>query len=287
MKITLASHLGMCFGVRNAIQVARRIAESTPLTVLGELVHNPVVSRQLEDLGAQQARLQDPGLAPTRDVLITAHGASSSLKGHWRDAGHHVIDTTCPLVDKAHRALASLVQAGFHPVVVGVPNHTEVIGLVGDYPGASVVSSEQQVDSLAGFQRLGVISQTTQPLSLVEAVLARIHARFPEAEVKFIDTICQPTKNRQAALERLCRENSVIVVIGGSNSNNTRQLLLRARSLGCRACQVETAAGLEPSWFAGVASVGVTAGTSTLPETIAEVTNRLYEIAACGAGQLR
>lgn len=278
MNIHLASHYGMCFGVRDALQLARRSAARAPLTILGQLVHNPVVTNQFEQLGAFQGKVEDAGPAPTRHVLITAHGASQSQRERWRSLGHDVIDTTCPLVRRAHEALAALVSQGCHPVVIGSPTHVEVRGLVGDFPGAIVVAHEQEVAALPFHPRFGIVSQTTQPQRFVEEIVTRIRALHPSAEVRWIDTVCRPTKDRQDALERLCQENSNIVVIGGRNSNNTRQLLQRARALGCRACQVETAGDLDPAWFAEVTDVGVTAGTSTLPETIEEILTKLREI---------
>lgn len=284
MNIRLPKHLGMCFGVRDAIDLTHRIVADAPLTVLGELVHNPVVVSRLQELGVRRADLDSPGPVPTRRVLITAHGASNSQKRRWQEMGHQVIDTTCPLVRKAHDSLAALVTDGYFPVVVGTPGHPEVQGLTGDFPDAQVVSAEIDVERLPFHPRIGVIAQTTQPSRFVQGIVARIQNQHQTADVRFIDTVCQPTKNRQAALEHLCRENDSIVVIGGRNSNNTRHLLFQARSLGCRACQVETAADLQFEWFAGALNVGVTAGTSTLPETIDGVVARLKEIAECQEG---
>jgi len=247
MKIHLASHYGMCFGVRDAVALTRETAAAEPVTVLGQLVHNPVVSRQLDELGAGQADLDSPGTAPTRRVVITAHGASSIARERWQQSGHEVVDTTCPLVKKAHHALATLVRSGYHPVVIGQKGHVEVRGLIGDFPEAHVLSSPEEIEELPAYRRIGIVSQTTQPIRFVDEMVSRIRSRHPHSDVRFLDTVCQPTKDRQNALDRLCKETDTVVVVGGRNSNNTRQLRDRVESLGCRAFQVE---GLQQSGYA-------------------------------------
>jgi 4-hydroxy-3-methylbut-2-enyl diphosphate reductase len=275
MHIHLASHHGMCFGVRDALRATNAAAYREPVTILGQLVHNPVVDAHLQTLGVRRGDLSDLASATTRRVVITAHGAADSHRAAWQRAGHDVTDTTCPLVRKAHQALAALVSEGYHPVVIGQKQHVEVLGLVGDFPQASVVLELDEVATVPNRPRLGVISQTTQPLDRVLTLVDAIKRRHAGSEVRFVDTVCHPTKQRQTALEELCRSCQVIIVIGGRNSNNTRQLSQKAASLGVRTHQIETAAELQPDWFEGVENVGVTAGTSTLDETVRAVVDQL------------
>jgi 4-hydroxy-3-methylbut-2-enyl diphosphate reductase len=271
----------MCFGVRDALAAAREAALAGPVVVLGELVHNPVVGREMAVLGVGTGDLGDVGSVPEGSaVAITAHGASDRDRAAWSASGRRVLDTTCPLVRNAHAALARLVAAGYAPVVVGVRGHVEVRGLTGDFPEAVVVSDGAEIDALPFRERFGVVSQTTQPLARVEALVARLRARHPAAEVRFVDTVCRPTKDRQAALEKLCLGCEVVVAVGGHNSNNTSELVRTARSLGVAAYQVSSPDELDPSWFEGARSVGVTAGTSTLDETVQAVRDRICQIAA-------
>jgi 4-hydroxy-3-methylbut-2-en-1-yl diphosphate reductase len=280
MKIEIARHHGMCFGVRDALRKTHDLAQSRPVTVLGELVHNPVVREHLETLGVKQGDLADPGGAATGSVVITAHGTSDASRREWRERGHDVFDTTCPLVRKAHRSLECLVLAGYFPVVIGQRDHVEVRGLVGDFPEAVVALEETDFAAIPGdAPRIGVISQTTQLLDRVHALVAALRARFPNAEIRQVDTVCQPTKDRQQALVELCGRNDVVVVVGGRNSNNTAQLVETAKRLGCRAWQVERADEVQGSWFRRGDRVGVTAGTSTLDETVHAVVERLQLIA--------
>ena len=280
MKIQLAEHYGLCFGVRDAIAQAEQLAGRGPLTILGELVHNPVVRERLARRGVQEGALAEPGSAPTAQVMITAHGASDAARSAWRQAGYGVADGTCPLVRHAHEQLRLLVQLGYQPIVIGKRGHVEVAGLIGDFPGAHIVESEADIATLPESERYGVISQTTQPLDRVQALVAAIRAARPASEVRFSDTVCQPTKNRQNALRKLIAECDTMVVVGGRNSNNTLQLVAAATVAGLIVFHIERAEELRPEWFRDAEIVGLTAGTSTLKETVAAAQSRLHEIAA-------
>ena len=269
MEVRLAEYMGMCFGVRDAIELAERLTRQGPLTILGDLVHNPDVVARMDAAGASRARA--PEEVRTRAVLLTAHGTAQRVKLRLRDEGHQVHDAACPLVKRVHLALAKLVSEGRHPVIVGQEDHVEVRGLTGDLREYTVVLREADVEKLADKRRLGVVAQTTQPLEHVEALVESIRRRFPEADVAFIDTVCQPTKDRQEAMRRLVDESEVIVVVGGPDSNNSRKLTDFARGRGRTAYQVARAGELRPEWFDGVKVVGLTAGTSTPDDVIAEV----------------
>jgi 4-hydroxy-3-methylbut-2-enyl diphosphate reductase len=279
MKIQLAEHYGLCFGVRDAIAQAERLAEKGPLTILGELVHNPVIRERLAQRGVHESAL-DQKSAPTPQVMITAHGASDRKRAEWRGAGFGVADGTCPLVRHAHTQLGLLVGLGYFPVVIGKHGHVEVHGLTGDFPEACVVENEDDISRLPHRERYGVISQTTQPMEKVCALVEAIRRTRPQSEVRFTDTVCQPTKNRQNALRKLITECDTMVVVGGRNSNNTVQLVTAASAAGLTVFHIERAEELDPAWFRDAENVGLTAGTSTLKETVAAVHERLKQIAA-------
>ncbi|WP_395752029.1 4-hydroxy-3-methylbut-2-enyl diphosphate reductase [Prosthecobacter sp.] len=280
MNIILAQHHGMCFGVRDALRSTHTAALRAPLTILGQLVHNPLVDRHLAAVGAQRGDLDDLTSATTQQVAITAHGASDQHRQAWQKAGHTVIDTTCPLVKKAHQALAMLVNDGYQPIVIGQQQHVEVRGLIGDFPAAVVVLEEADLELIPAHPQLGIVSQTTQPVDATLRLVDAIKRRHPSSEVRFIDTICHPTKQRQTAMDELVRECDHIVVIGGRNSNNTRQLAQKAIAHGRRTLQIERPEELDPAWFCDARNVGVTAGTSTLDETVDAVMQRLRQISA-------
>src|SRR5580704_4211534 len=146
MKIQLAEHYGICFGVRDAIAQAERLAAQAPLTILGELVHNPVVRERLARGGVRETSQAAPEAMGEGQVMITAHGASDAKREAWRRAGFVVADGTCPLVRNAHEKLRALVQQGYFPVVIGKPGHVEVLGLTGDFEGVCVIEKEEDID---------------------------------------------------------------------------------------------------------------------------------------------
>jgi 4-hydroxy-3-methylbut-2-enyl diphosphate reductase len=270
VEVQMAEHLGMCFGVRDAIDLAVRLTRQAPLTILGELAHNPQVVERLDDLGARRA--VRPEEVSTRALLLTAHGTSEVAKRRLRASGHQVFDATCPLVKRAHLALARLVIEGRHPVVIGRAEHVEVRGLIGDYDDYTVIYSDGDLDKLqvpvSQEKSLGVVAQTTQPIDRVLDLVEQIRRRYPEADVRFVDTVCQPTKDRQDSLRRLACSVDVIIVVGGPESNNSARLTELARRLGRPAYQVSSAADLRAEWFSGVRTIGLTAGTSTPDDVI-------------------
>jgi 4-hydroxy-3-methylbut-2-enyl diphosphate reductase len=255
------------------------LAATAPLTILGELVHNPIVRERLQAQGAREASLDIASaevLATT--VMITAHGASDAKRRQWQQSGFQIADGTCPLVRHAHAQLRALVAAGYTPVVIGQAGHVEVRGLMEDFPGANVISTRGDIALLPVAVRYGVISQTTQPIDRVRELVAELRHARRQAEVRFVDTVCKPTKDRQSALQRLIVQVQVVVMVGGRASNNTRQLVATCRAARKPALHIERAAELVAEDFSDVESVGVTAGTSTLHETVDAVVERLRQI---------
>ena len=279
MRILRARTIGMCFGVRDALEVARTVERPTEITVHGELVHNPKVVDELRRRGfVQQAERGRDVVPESARVLITAHGVSERERAQLRAAGKELIDTTCPLVRKAHTAAVELDRAGYHVLVVGKRAHVEVRGLTGDLRSWDVLEMLADVRDFAQ-PRLGIIAQTTTLEADFAAFAGAVRFLNPQAEIKCVDTICQPTKDRQRALEELLEEVEAMVVVGGRQSNNTRKLVTTCQDFGVPAFHVEGAGELREAWFAGMEAVGIAAGTSTLTETIDEVEARLLVLA--------
>lgn len=278
MRIKRAEHLGMCFGVRDAIDLALKHAQQSPLTILGELVHNETVLGELRRQGIQIETSVDK--VQTNLAMVTAHGASERAMTAARARGLNLVEATCPLVQVAHRAVAKLVSQGFHPILIGKRDHVEVRGITDDLKEFDVVLREEDVDQLVERPRFGIAAQTTQPIERVRRLVQLIRERFPRSEVRFIDTVCQPTKQRQNAAVDLAKSVDAVVVIGGAHSNNTRELMATCRRHCDRVFHIQTARDLRPEWFDGVETVGLTAGTSTPDTTIVEVESWLRAHAA-------
>jgi len=268
----------MCFGVRDAIALATKQAGKKPLTILGELVHNDTVLASLRKKGIQFAG--QAGEVDTEVVMITAHGASEKAVQLLRERNLDVVEATCPLVHFAHHSLAKLVSAGFHPIIIGKHEHVEVRGMTEDLIEYDVVLSEADIAKLKERARFGIVSQTTQPIERVRHLVESIQQRFPQSKIRFIDTVCQPTKNRQTAAGDLAKRSDVVIVIGGEQSNNTRELVATCERFCPRVFHVQTADDLQVEWFIDSQRVGITAGTSTPDSVTDEVEQRLRAIRA-------
>lgn len=278
MRILRAAHLGMCFGVRDAIELAVRRSDTAPLTVLGDLVHNDAVLARLRSKGIASAK--DPAVVTTQTVMVTAHGTSERSLARTRALGLEIVDATCPLVHVAHRAVQTLVRDGYHPVIIGQRGHVEVRGMTEDLDAFDVVLDEADVQALAPRPRLGVTAQTTQPIEKVRGLVACIQQRFAGADVRFIDTVCRPTKQRQTAAVDLARQSDIVIVVGGASSNNTRQLVETCARYCDRVHHVQTDADLCAGWFRGADTVGLTAGTSTPDDVVDRVESRIRALVA-------
>jgi len=280
MRIIRAEEMGMCFGVRDALRATAGVPDPSRVTIHGELVHNPSVTRQLDRAGFRQSAEHARSAVPaTPVVLITAHGVSNAERRRLAEAAKEMIDTTCPLVRRAHDAAQELQAEGRHILVIGKAGHVEVEGIVGDLASCDVIGCPEEAGSYYS-RRLGIVCQTTMPPDLVDEISACIRERNLMADIRMINTVCQPTKLRQRALIDLVSRVDAVVVVGGRNSNNTRWLVHVCREHRTPAWHVEGAADLDPAWFAGVHTVGLTAGTSTLDETIDEVHAALERIGA-------
>ena len=278
MKIIRAEHLGMCFGVRDAIALALREAAAQPLTVLGDLVHNETVLARLQSQGVQ---FQNEAAAVTTSlVMVTAHGASEQKMTAIRNQGLQLIEATCPLVKLAHDSLKKLVAEGFHPVIIGKRDHVEVRGMTEDLDEFDVVLTGEgggRFASASALWRDGAnhAADRKSPPARAQA----LRERFPGSEVRFVDTVCQPTKQRQHAAVELAKQCNLVVVIGGAHSNNTHELVKTCSQFCARVHHVQTAADLLRDWFHADDTVGITAGTSTPDSVIAAVENAVHVLA--------
>jgi len=287
MNVVRAEEMGMCFGVRDALGATESVADPSLVTIHGELVHNPRVVRQLEEAGFRQSHENSRDAAVgTPLVLITAHGVSNAERQRLAAANKTLIDTTCPLVRRAHDAAQALGAEGRHVLLVGKAGHVEVRGIVEDLESYDVVGTPEEVGRYES-RRLGIVSQTTVPPDVFADVCARVRDRNPLADVRVMDTVCRPTKLRQLSVLDLAARVDAVVVVGGRNSNNTRWLVSVCCEHGTRAFHVESAEDLDPAWFADVHTVGLTAGTSTLDETIDEVHRALEDIGSSRGASAR
>jgi 4-hydroxy-3-methylbut-2-en-1-yl diphosphate reductase len=282
MKVSLASAMGTCFGVQDAINLAMSPEFESDLTIVGQLVHNPQVSKSLKQNGVSLIPgIEDIGNIKTKKVMITAHGAAEKTKKQLNDAGFIVYDASCPLVMRVHQTIKSLVTKGYFPVVIGQKDHVEVKGIVGDLDDYLVINSEEDFGKIeaSANRKLGIVSQTTQQTDKVEALVEKIRALHYVDDVAFVNTICQPTRDRQVAVHELADQVDLMIVIGGFNSSNTKKLVHVCMEKGVEAHHIESFHQLNQDWFVGKHHVGITAGTSTPEDIINQVHSEILNIA--------
>jgi 4-hydroxy-3-methylbut-2-en-1-yl diphosphate reductase len=278
MKIIKAQAMGMCFGVKDALAAVMTMDYPELATVYGQLVHNSEVLKRIEARGFSMLEESDRTSAvSTPNVVITAHGLSDKERRTLEASGKTLIDTTCPLVSRVHQIARGLHAQGYFVVVVGRKDHVEVKGIVGDLERFAVLEKPEDVLAYPS-GRLAVVCQTTTPPALLNVLFETISRKNAGKEIRFIDTICGPTRERQDAVEDLLPKVQALVVVGGKNSNNTRQLRALGEKAGLPCFQVERASELRAEWFYGFDTVGLTAGTSTLDQTIDEVYTALLEM---------
>ncbi len=282
MRVSLASALGTCFGVQDAINLAMTPDFGANLTIVGQLVHNPQVNESLKKNGvALVADIEAIDQIQTKKVMITAHGAAEKTKERLSDAGFFVYDASCPLVMRVHKTIKSMVQKGYFPVVIGQEDHVEVKGIVGDLEEYLVVNNICDLGKieLIGVPKLGIVSQTTLQIEKVEHLVNKIRCLDCVEEVNFVNTICQPTRDRQIAVRNLADQVDLMIVIGGYNSSNTKKLVQVCEGKGVEAHHIESFSQLRRDWFCGKKHVGITAGTSTPEHVINEAHEEILKIA--------
>jgi 4-hydroxy-3-methylbut-2-enyl diphosphate reductase len=282
MKVSLASALGTCFGVKDAINLALEPQFKGELTIVGQLVHNPQVNESLKKNGVSVVDGADAlDEIKTKKVMITAHGAADKMKKKLTDAGLIVYDASCPLVMRVHKTIKSMVEKNYFPVVIGQEAHVEVKGIVGDLDDYVVVGSEEDFSKLqaTGKRKFGIVSQTTQQVEKVEHLVKKIREMNWVEDVAFVNTICQPTRDRQIAVRDLADQVDLMIVIGGYNSSNTKKLVQVCDEKNVEAHHIEASTQLDRQWFVNKKHVGITAGTSTPEYIINDVHSAILKIA--------
>lgn len=266
MKVIRTRYAGACYGVQRALDMAyATILDGTPAFTLGPLIHNPQVVAQLEEQGVSIADSVDDiegGI-----VIIRSHGVTPQIKAAVEEKGLPLLDATCPHVARAQKAAKDLADDGYNVVIVGEKGHPEVEGMTAyaeqaDRSVIVVAGPEELPDRI--YDPVGIVVQTTQSKENLDAVVDELQNRGHRPLVK--NTICFATRQRQEAAANLAEKVDAIVVIGGRNSSNTTRLYEICRQRCDRTYHIETPDEIDPAWFEGCESVGVTAGAST-PES--------------------
>jgi 4-hydroxy-3-methylbut-2-en-1-yl diphosphate reductase len=282
MQVEKASELGLCFGVRRALNMVREAgSRHSTLETLGPIAHNRVLLAELEAEGVRTVASPEDLAGPT--VVVSAHGIAPDVMRLLTDRGFGIIDTTCPNVARTQCIAANMAHEGLTVVIFGDAQHSEVRGLLGwAGNGAIATLNESAVtsrcDASAG-ARLGIISQTTQRVEEFSEFVQQVCASALERcrEVRVVNTLCDATRRRQSAAADLARRVDAMIVIGGRNSANTLRLAETCAAI-TETHHIESADELDETMFRGKARVGLTAGASTPDSSIEQVQRRLREI---------
>jgi len=277
-EVRIARRTGFCYGVREAIDYARLAAAQGKQThTLGQVVHNEGV---IADLQAQGIRTVDTldDVDNGAAVVIRAHGVTPEVMARAETKGLEVIDGTCTWVIQEQKELKQLVDEGYTIVLLGTPHHPEVVGLLGFAPDAIVVDEEEDWDRIPRTKRMALISQSTQPPWKFERLAAHLVSRAHE--LKIVNTVCPVTIRRQQDTMDLAEQVDMVVVVGGRNSANTKELTRLCEIANKPVVQIENARDLQDGAVFGDARiVGVTGGTSTPIEDLERVVERVYALA--------
>jgi (E)-4-hydroxy-3-methyl-but-2-enyl pyrophosphate reductase len=278
LEVLLARENGFCFGVKKAVELTEAAAETgRPVHNLGQVVHNPTISERLAARGVRV--IQEPRQASEGVVVIRAHGVPPDVRREIEERGLECVDATCSLVLRAQRFTKQLADEGYSVIILGTPQHPEVVGLQGFAGGrATVVETREEWEKLPKMKRAGVVSQSTQPPWAFKELVA--HVAEIAQETRIFNTVCPVTVKRQHAASELAEQVSTIVVVGGRNSANTRELVNLARMQGRSAYHIEHPDELRAEWLSGEERIGLIGGCSTPMETLLEVKERAEALSA-------
>jgi 4-hydroxy-3-methylbut-2-enyl diphosphate reductase len=280
--IRIAKRTGFCYGVREAIDKAKEASAAGKRTsTLGQVVHNEGVIQDLESLGIRTVATLDDVDAGAA-VVIRAHGVRPEVMSRAESRGLEVIDGTCTWVIQEQKELQRLVAEGYTIVLLGTPQHPEVVGLLGFAPDAILVDEEEDWARIPHRKKMALISQSTQPPWKFEKLAAYMVSH--SHELKIVNTVCPVTIRRQQDTLETAREVDLMVVVGGRSSANTKELTRLCGIAGTSAIQIESVADLDDAAaFKGARVVGVTGGTSTPIEDLHAVAKRILELAGTNA----
>lgn len=276
MKILLAKDAGYCFGVRDAVNLAYDTAEKNgDVYMLGHIVHNENVVQDLDAAGARVVDKLDD-VPKDNPILFRAHGTTVET---WNEANNkdiNIIDATCPLVLEIHEEVKKLEAEGRKILIIGDHGHDEVVAIASQVNDPIIIASPKEASELRKTKRAGVVSQSTQTIENVQEIINIIMTKV--FDLRFVNTICFPTKRNQSQIKELATKCDVMIVIGSFTSANSKRLTALAKERNKNSYQVTLADEIDPGWFDGAETIGVSAGASTPDNIINDVLIKIKEI---------
>lgn len=280
--IILVEGAGFCFGVKRAIDIAFDVAKrhKDGVFTLGPIIHNPQVVEKLKELGVYP--VEDISQKNIKTLIIRTHGIPKDKLVEIKNLGCEVIDATCPFVKKAQNLAEKLAYEGYQVLIIGDKEHPEVRGIL-SYAGEKAVVINYAQNEVIGLEKIptldkkiGIIQQTTQPLSKVKEIMNKIINSLDEfEEIRIFNTLCNFTSKRLEETKKVAKEVDLMIVVGGKNSANTTQLANLCKKIGVKTYHIEDAQEIDKEWIESAKKIGVTAGASTPQWIINEVIDKI------------
>ena len=269
MKILVAKDAGYCFGVRDAVNLAKKSGDDfQEVYMLGDIVHNETVVEDLNKRGSKVVEsLND--IPEDKPVLFRAHGTDPET---WKKAQKkklNIIDATCPLVTEIHEEIKELESENRRTIIIGDHNHDEVVGIAAQVKDPIIISCVDEAKELGKMKRAGVVSQSTQMIENVQEILNVLSEKV--YDLRFVNTICFPTRRNHDQIKKLSNICDLMIVIGSFTSANSKRLTQLSLERNKNSFQVTCADDIKESWFDEVESVGISAGASTPDNLIEDV----------------
>ena len=269
MKILVAKDAGYCFGVRDAVNLAKKSGDDfQEVYMLGDIVHNETVVDDLNKRGSKVVEsLND--IPEDKPVLFRAHGTDPET---WKKAQKkklNIIDATCPLVTEIHEEIKELESENRRTIIIGDHNHDEVVGIAAQVKDPIIISCVDEAKELGKMKRAGVVSQSTQMIENVQEILNVLSEKV--YDLRFVNTICFPTRRNHDQIKKLSNICDLMIVIGSFTSANSKRLTQLSLQRNKNSFQVTCADDINELWFDGVESVGISAGASTPDNLIEDV----------------
>ena len=273
MKIFLARDAGYCFGVRDAVNLAYDTAEAHgEVYMLGTIVHNERVIENLSNAGAKVVETLDD-VPEDKPILFRAHGTAPELWKKTDKKKLNLVDATCPLVTEIHDEIKKLEEEGRRTIIIGDHGHDEVVAIAAQVCNPIIIANVDEAKTLRKMKKAGVVSQSTQMIENVKEIMNVLIEKV--FDLRFVNTICFPTRRNHEQIKELAVQCDVMIVIGSFTSANSKRLTQLALERNKRSYQVTTAEELDMSWFNDCETVGISAGASTPDEIINDVVKHI------------
>ena len=276
MKILVAKDAGYCFGVRDAVNLAKKSGQDyEAVYMLGDIVHNERVVSDLERSGSVVVNSVDD-IPEDKPVLFRAHGTDPKI---WKDAQKkklNIIDATCPLVTEIHEEIKILESENRKTIIVGDHGHDEVMGIAAQVKNPIIISNVDEAHKLRKMKRAGVVSQSTQMIENVQEIINVLMEKV--YDLRFVNTICFPTRRNHEQIKELANICDLMIIIGSFTSANSKRLTQLSLERNKNSFQVMTEDDIEREWFNNIESVGISAGASTPDNIINNVINKVKSI---------